>query len=132
MRILLVDDSRLMRIMNERALVKAGHTVITAADGEQGLMLAREREPDVIVLDMMLPKLSGVDVLHALRKESKTATVPVLVLTSLPQMNADTLIHEGATAYFEKSLLNTEGGVSGFIQAVTDLAKSEPASARVI
>ena len=78
-----------------RSRAKTGHTGVTAADGEQGLRSATEREPDVIVLDMMLPKLSGVDVLHALRKESKTATIPVLVLTSLPQMNAGTLIHEG-------------------------------------
>ena len=59
MNILIVDDSRFLRLANERALIKAGHNVITASDGEQGLQLARERKPDLVILDMMLPKLSG-------------------------------------------------------------------------
>ena len=64
MKILIVDDSRFLRIANERALVKAGHTVFTAADGEEGLPLAQERKPDLVVLDMLLPKLSGPEVLR--------------------------------------------------------------------
>ena len=59
MKILIVDDSRLLRISNERTLMKAGYEVITAADGEEGLRLAIESKPDLVVLDMMLPKLSG-------------------------------------------------------------------------
>jgi len=53
--ILIVDDSRLLRLSNERALVKAGHHVVAAEDGEQGLRLALEQKPDLVVLDMMLP-----------------------------------------------------------------------------
>lgn len=68
MNILIVDDSRFLRLANERALIKAGHNVITASDGEEGLRLARERKPDLVILDMMLPKLSGQDVLHALQR----------------------------------------------------------------
>jgi len=67
MNILIVDDSRFLRLANERALTKAGHKGITASDGEEGLHLARERKPDLVILDMMLPKLSGQEVLHALR-----------------------------------------------------------------
>jgi DNA-binding response OmpR family regulator len=85
MKILIVDDSRFLRIANERALLKAGHTVITAADGEEGLRLAQERKPDLVVLDMLLPKLSGPEVLQALRKDAE-ASIPVMVLTSLPQL----------------------------------------------
>jgi len=85
MKILIVDDSRFLRIANDRALVKAGHTVITAADGEEGLRLAQERKPDLVVLDMLLPKLSGPEVLRALRKDGETASIPVMVLISLPQ-----------------------------------------------
>ena len=95
MKILIVDDSRFLRVANERALVKAGHIVITAAEGEDGLRLAQEHKPDLVVLDMMLPKLSGPEVLRALRKDATTASTPVMVLTSLPQCNEGKLIGEG-------------------------------------
>ena len=102
MNILIVNDSRLLRLSNERALVKAGHHVVAAEDGEQGLRLALEHKPD-LVLDMMLPKLSGPEVLRALRQNPDTASIPVLVLSGLPQCNENKLISEGATAYFQKS-----------------------------
>jgi DNA-binding response OmpR family regulator len=118
MKILIVDDSRFLRMANERALVKAGHTVITAADGEEGLRLAQERKPDLVVLDMLLPKLSGPDVLRALRKDAETASIPVMVLTTLPQCNEQKLIGEGATSYFAKSELMLDKGTGLFADAV--------------
>lgn len=130
MNILLVDDSRFLRVANERALTRAGHSVIAAADGEEGLRLAVERKPDLIVLDMMLPKMSGPDVLHALRKNPPTARIPVMVLTSLSQSNEERLINEGATAYFEKSLLTLDKGSGPFLEAVEKmLAKMGKAKA---
>ncbi|MBZ5682470.1 MAG: response regulator [Acidobacteriia bacterium] len=68
-KILLVDDSKFLRLAAERALARAGYSVCSAADGEQGLALARERLPDLILLDMLLPKMAGLDVLKALRKD---------------------------------------------------------------
>jgi two-component system alkaline phosphatase synthesis response regulator PhoP len=58
-KVLLVDDSKFLRMANERALSKAGYQVSTAADGEEALQVAREKLPDIILLDMMLPKISG-------------------------------------------------------------------------
>ncbi len=118
MKVLIVDDSRLLRIANERALVKAGHEVITASDGEEGWRLAVENTPDLVVLDMMIPKLPGPEVLRALRKNPATASIPVMVLTSLPQCNAEKLLGEGAAAYFEKSLLALDKGSRPFLDAV--------------
>ncbi len=116
--ILIVDDSRFFRLANERALIRAGHQVITAGDGEEGLRLAREHTPDLIVLDMMLPKLTGTSVLKALRKDPQTSAIPVMVLTSLPQSNERKLLSEGATSYFEKSelMLDKESGI--FVEQV--------------
>jgi DNA-binding response OmpR family regulator len=65
--VLLIDDSKFLRRANELSLTKAGHRIIPASDGEEGLSLARERMPDVIVLGMMLPKLGGADLLHLLK-----------------------------------------------------------------
>ena len=104
--ILLVEDSRLLRLANERALVKAGYSVVTAGDGEEALRIAYATVPDLILLDMLLPKLGGVQVLQALRRNAHTAVIPVVVLSSLPQKNEYKLKKEGATAYFEKSQLD--------------------------
>ena len=84
LKILIVDDSRFLCMTNERALVKVGHQVITASDGEEGLRLAIEHKPDLVVLDMLLPRLSGPEVLRAMRKDAATSSIPVMVLTSLP------------------------------------------------
>ena len=83
--VLLIDDSKFLRRANELSLAKAGHKILTASDGEEGLRLAREKRPDVIVLDMMLPKLGGAQLLQLLKGDPLTAKVPVIVLSSLPQ-----------------------------------------------
>jgi DNA-binding response OmpR family regulator len=121
MKILIVDDSRLLRIANERTLVRAGYEVITAADGEEGLRVALESNPDLVVLDMMLPKLSGQEVLQQLRANPSSASTPVIVLTSLPQSNREKLLTEGASLYFEKSLLNLENGSGTLLNAIETL-----------
>ena len=130
MTILIVDDSRFMRITNERALQKAGFDVIGAADGEEGLRVARERLPDLIVLDMMLPKLSGPEVLKALRADNATSKIPVMVLTSLSQANEEKLKSEGATEYFEKSTLSLDNSPDRLVQAVKRMLPKAMAAAK--
>jgi CheY-like chemotaxis protein len=107
--ILLVDDSRVQRRANEGALVRAGYKVITASDGVEGLKVARSALPDVILLDMMLPKMSGPDVLRELKADPATAHIPVLVLTGLSQTNESKLMSEGAAGFFQKSDHMLEG-----------------------
>lgn len=118
MKVLIVDDSRFFRLANQRALEKAGYNVVAAADGEEGLNLAHECRPDLIVLDMMLPIISGPDVLRALRTDPLTATIPIMVLSSLPQSNEEKLLGEGATNYFEKSQLMLDKGPEMLVEAV--------------
>ena len=119
--ILIIEDSRFLRLANERALTKSGHNVISASDGEEGLHLAHERLPDLIILDMLLPKMTGPEVLRAIRANPETAKTPVMVLTSLPQANENKLLKEGATAYFEKSLLTIDKESAPFLEAVEKL-----------
>ena len=126
MKILIVDDSRLLRTANERMLVKAGYEVITAADGEEGLRLALESKPDLVLLDMMLPKLSGQEVLQQLRANPSSASTPVIVLTSLPESNREKLLGEGASLYFEKSLLRLENGSGPLLDAIETLLARRP------
>ena len=104
--ILLIEDSRLLRKATERVLLKAGYRVVTAADGEEALRVAFATRPDLILLDMLLPKLSGPEVLRALRKNPGTQKTPIIVLSGLSQANEKKLKAEGADAYFEKSNLD--------------------------
>jgi CheY-like chemotaxis protein len=118
MKILLIEDSKFQRIANERALVKAGYSVIQAGDGEEGLRVARESIPDLIMLDMMLPKVSGLDVLRALKADVLVKHIPVIVLSGLGQGNETKLLKEGAAAFFMKSEKSFENSSSALIQAV--------------
>jgi CheY-like chemotaxis protein len=103
MKILIIDDNRIMQAGMKRALVNAGHEVILASDGKEGIVVARQNLPDLILLDMMLPIISGTEVLLALKREPDTKDIPVFVLTGLSQKNEDRLLKAGATKYFEKS-----------------------------
>jgi two-component system phosphate regulon response regulator PhoB len=81
-RVLLAEDDRFLRRACETSLRARGFTVSTAADGEEALRAARAERPDLIVLDMLMPKLSGLDVLRAVRSDARTRSVPVLVMSS--------------------------------------------------
>jgi CheY-like chemotaxis protein len=116
--ILLVDDSRFMRIVNEKALAKAGYRVVTASDGEEALRIAHAAKPDIIVLDLLLPKLGGPEVLRALKNDPSTASIPVVVLSSLSQRNEAKLMEEGAVAYFEKSRLDLDQNAETLVEMV--------------
>jgi CheY-like chemotaxis protein len=104
-KILLVDDSRVIQHENHRVLERAGYEVVCADDGEAALRLAEECPVDVILLDLLLPKISGLEVLQRLKKNPATADIPVVILSSLSEKNRDKLIAAGAEDYFEKSLL---------------------------
>ena len=85
MKVLLIEDSKFQRTANGRALIRAGYDVVYAADGDEGLGAARENIPDLILLDMMLPKMSGLDVLRALNADVLVKHIPVIVLSGLGQ-----------------------------------------------
>lgn len=103
MKILLVEDSKFLRMATQRALTTAGYEVISSSDGEQALRLAREHLPALILLDVMLPKMSGLDVMRVLKNDPATAAIPVIMLTGLSQKNAEQLEKDGASGFFEKS-----------------------------
>jgi len=122
-KILLVDDSKFLRLATERALARAGYEVVTATDGEQAVALAREGQPDLILLDMLLPKMTGLDVLKVLKKDPATAAIAVVVFTGLSQKNAVRLQQDGACAYLEKSELGLEKGCEGLLSALARIVR---------
>ena len=118
MQILLIEDGKFQRIANGRALVKAGYSVMHAGDGDEGLRIARENMPDLILLDMMLPKLSGLDVLRALKADVLVKHIPVVVLSGLGQANEAKLLKEGAAAFLVESEKSLENNSLVLIEAV--------------
>jgi DNA-binding response OmpR family regulator len=125
MKILLVEDSKFLRISTERALTTAGYEVISAADGEEGLRLAREQLPALILLDVMLPKMSGPDVLKVLKEDATTAAIPVMMLTGLSQKNAQRMEEDGASGFFEKSDSMLTKGPDSLLASVEHMLKQQ-------
>jgi CheY-like chemotaxis protein len=111
-KILLVEDSKTIRLENESALKNAGYEVICAEDGESALQMAQEQHPDLILLDMILPRMSGPEVLKHLKSEPATAEIPVVVLSGLSEKNREKLLEEGAEEYLEKNSLMPSRGIN--------------------
>ena len=108
-RVLLVEDDRFLRRACEASLRHRGFTVIAAADGEEGLRLARTEAPDLILLDLLMPKLSGLDVLRTLKAEPATRGIPVLVLSnSSRQQDVDEITRLGVVGYLVKADLSLQ------------------------
>ena len=86
MRVLVIDDEPDVLLLCRVNLQIAGHEVLEAPNGEHGLDLARTQEPDVIVLDVMLPRKDGLSVLEDLGADSRTRDTPVILLTAKTQV----------------------------------------------
>ena len=122
-KILLVDDSKFLRLATERALARAGYEVSTATDGVQALEVARQEKPDLILLDMLLPKMTGPDVLKALKSDPETAGIAVVAFTGLSQKNAVRLQQDGAYAFLEKSELALDKGYELLLAAIAEIVQ---------
>ena len=108
-RILLAEDDRFLRKAGEAALKRAGFLVLAAADGEVALHVALTERPDLILLDLIMPKLQGFEVLRAVRRDPATAHIPVIVLSNLGQeRDVQQALDAGATAYFVKADLSLQ------------------------
>jgi len=83
--VLVVEDDAFLQRAYQAKFKKEGFTVFPAIDGDQGLKLAREQKPSVVLLDLMLPKMPGFDMLKALKEDKATADIPVIILSNLGQ-----------------------------------------------
>jgi DNA-binding response OmpR family regulator len=83
--VLVADDEEDIRALVAFRLKRAGYEVITAADGEEALLLATSRLPDLAVLDMMMPKATGLEVTRSMREQATTKDIPVILLTARAQ-----------------------------------------------
>ena len=103
-KILFIEDESALQKTFDDALEGRDYTIVHALDGESGLRLAKEEKPNLILLDLILPKMNGFDVLSNLKKDSETNSIPVIVLTNLEDMgDIQRALDLGATTYLVKA-----------------------------
>jgi len=103
-KILIVEDDAFLAEMYATKFKLEGFEVVVAGDGEEGLKLAGSEIPDIILLDILLPKLDGFAVLKKVKKDSKTKAIPVILLTNLGQKDdIKKGLEEGAEGYLIKA-----------------------------
>ena len=118
-RILLAEDDRLLRKAAEATLKRKGFTVFTAEDGEEAFRLAKAELPDLVLLDLIMPKRQGFDVLRDLKGCPETARIPVIVLSNLGQeRDIQQAMESGAVAYYVKANLSLEALVKHVEEAL--------------
>jgi two-component system cell cycle response regulator DivK len=101
--ILYVEDNELNRKMIRHLLRGTSYRLIEAPDGETGMTMAREQHPDLILMDVQLPKISGIEATRALRAEPATADTPIIAITSFALSGDEQRAKEaGASAYLAK------------------------------
>ena len=102
--VLLVEDDPFLSRMYTKIFNIHGYDIQSAGDGEAGLATAKSLKPDVILLDIMMPKLNGMEVLAELKKDDSTKDIPVIMLTNLgDQQQRDSALSAGAVKFLVKS-----------------------------
>ena len=103
-KILFIEDESALQETFKDFLDQEGYQMVSALDGEIGLRLAKTEKPDLILLDLILPKMEGFEVLEELKKEEETKDIPVIVLTHLEEMeDVQRAIELGARDYLVKA-----------------------------
>jgi twitching motility two-component system response regulator PilH len=116
---LIIDDSAVERTIMSKVLVGLGYSILEATDGEEGEEKARQLKPDIILLDVVMPKRDGFQVCRNLRKAPETTTTPIIIITSKSQ-DSDKFwgMKQGANAYLVKPF-NEDDLVSAIKKALT-------------
>jgi two-component system, OmpR family, alkaline phosphatase synthesis response regulator PhoP len=108
-RILIADDNTQNRELLEAYLADEGHEILMTADGRQTVDVATERQPDLILLDIMMPKLSGYEVCEKLKADPRTRNIPILMVTALRDMaDIEKAVAAGADDFLSKPVHRIE------------------------
>ncbi|KPW63856.1 response regulator [Pseudomonas amygdali] len=103
--ILIIEDNAANMRLTKLLLTSAGHSVLSAVDAETGLKLARERQPDLILMDIHLPEMDGLSATALLKKDAGTAAIPVVALTAMAMKeDKENIRLAGCNAYIIKPL----------------------------
>jgi len=107
--ILFIEDESALQKTFREILKQEGYEMTSALDGEVGLRLAETQKPDLILLDLILPRVHGFEVLKKLKEDKETKDIPVIVLTNLEGLgDVEKAIELGATTYLVKAQYSLE------------------------
>jgi len=108
-KILFIEDEAALQKTFQDFLAQEGYKMLSALDGEAGLKMAQTENPDLILLDLVLPKMHGFEVLEALKADESTKDIPIIVLTNLEAMgDVEKALELGATTYLVKASYSLE------------------------
>ncbi|MDO8537001.1 MAG: response regulator [bacterium] len=126
-KILLIEDDPLMIRMYQRKLLSDGYEVETAINGEEGLVKVRSARPDLVLLDIMMPKLNGLQVLERMKADPTISKIPVAILTNLggSEEDIDHGLELGAVAYLVKSAYRPDEVVAKIKEILESYTKSK-------
>ena len=120
-KILVVDDERLVRWSLRQKCEEWGYQVLEAEGGEPALRVAQHESPDLVLLDVRLPDLSGLEVLARLKHNRDTAKIPVVAVSGLSEKNRQKLMDAGAEDYLEKNAVITDKGLNRLPKVLEDV-----------
>jgi len=120
---MLVEDDKSLREIYSIRLVAEGYNIVSAGDGEEGLALAVQEKPDLIIADVMMPKISGFDMLDILRSTPETTNVKVIMMTAL---SSDDQRQRGEALGADRYLVKSQVGIEDVVNAVHDLLGDAP------
>ncbi|HEX9606916.1 MAG TPA: response regulator [Gemmatimonadaceae bacterium] len=107
--VLVVEDNAANMKLAKFLLESAGHTVVSATDAESGLTLARDRQPNLILMDIQLPRMDGLEATALLKRDDSTCAIPVIALTALAMKGDEERIRAaGCDGYIAKPLAYRE------------------------
>lgn len=124
-KILIIEDDRFLRELLVQKLLKEGYELQEAADGEEGLNMAGQERPSLILLDLILPRMDGFEVLRQLKEQEGTKNIPVIILSNLGQQeDIDKGIQLGAADYMVKAHFTPAEVLLKIKQALPEEGKS--------
>jgi CheY-like chemotaxis protein len=108
-KVLLVDDSNTVILMERMILAKGPYDIVVARDGVEGVAKARSEQPDVILLDVMMPNMDGLTACAVIRGDAATAAIPIVMVTTRgEEHNIETAFRNGCTDYVTKPINGLE------------------------
>jgi CheY-like chemotaxis protein len=108
-KILLVDDSATVLMMEQMLLQNSGYEVVVAKNGQEGVLKAKSEQPDLILLDVVMPKMDGIEACRLIRAQDDTAHIPIIMVTTRSEANnVEACFKNGCTDYVNKPINNAE------------------------
>lgn len=125
-KIMVVEDDAALREIYSIRITAEGYDVVSAGDGEEALAVAVREKPDLILSDVMMPKISGFDMLDILRSTPETANIKVIMMTAL---SADDQRERGERLGADRYLVKSQVGIEDVVNAIHEIMGDKPAAA---